>query len=108
MNWEVTTKGGGSEVVIVIASRAPQPDLERDVASFRRAAEAAPQPAYAQLSAHTTSVLRGIGGLMEAPEDGGSKTSMRLSDALRALPSKPEVARELWTWQIQLRNSTSN
>jgi len=105
MNWGVSSKGGGGEVVIVIASRTPQPDLERDIAAFRRAAEAS-RPVYAQLSVQTTTVLRGIGQLVEAPEDHSPRAPARLSSALRTLPKAPGGGRSIWTWQIALRNTT--
>ena len=101
VNWQVTS-AGGKESVIVVASRKPQTDLERDIAGFPLASAERPV-VYGEVSSQTLATLRGIGGYTAARptgENGGG----RLSTVLRNLPGGVTSAQDPWIWQIELSN----
>jgi hypothetical protein len=103
MTWEVTS-AGGKEKFLVIASRRPLQELERDIAQLPRA-EQGRQVAYAQVSPESIQVLRGVGGLAPAPSSAaGSGASDRLSDVARSLSTAAARESGIWTWEIQLEN----
>jgi hypothetical protein len=101
--WKVTS-AGGREHVIVVATRRPQADLERDIAGFPAASPDRPV-AYGQLTARTIrGLLRGIGGVELGGPTMAPETSRRLSTVVAALPAGPSRSREVWTWQFELEN----
>ena len=100
VDWQVTS-AGGRETILVLASRHPLPDLEREIAAVPRPSAAAPV-VYGRLSTGAPYRLRGITGLVPAREASGG--APRLSDVLRRAASDPARAADLWTWQITLEN----
>jgi tRNA A-37 threonylcarbamoyl transferase component Bud32 len=99
-DWQVTS-AGGKESVITIASRMPLADLERDVASFQRA-ESGHAVTFGKVSGTALHALRGIGGL--ANDGGSTGRAGSLSQALKSLSSKEEIAGNIWVWQMELDN----
>jgi serine/threonine protein kinase len=97
LSWRVTS-AGGTETVIVVATRAPYEVLEREIAGFPRASLDHPV-SYGRLSEGTLTRLRGIGGMTEA---NAPHAQRRLADLLRGLASGDSTAP--WTWQIELAN----
>lgn len=101
MTWEVTS-AGGREKFLVIASRQPLDDLERDIARIPRAEQGRPV-AYAQVSPESLQTLRGVGGLTPAPSSGAGAAD-RLSDLARSLSTAAATESGMWTWEIDLEN----
>lgn len=102
MTWAVTS-AGGREAFLVIASRHPLEDLERDIAGLPRA-EAGRPITYPPVSVQTLEKLRGIGGL--APDEvplAGTQSS-RLAGIARSLAADAARDSGIWTWEIELEN----
>ena len=102
MTWAVTNPGG-REDFLVVASRTPLPDLERDLARLPRV-EKGREIAYAPVSPETMQTLRGIGGLIKERPSPGAGEEPRLSGIARDLSSGAENRNGIWTWRIQLDN----
>ncbi len=93
-DWKVTS-AGGAEVLLVVAARAPLPDLERRLGELSAAARSSP-------SSTSGVTLRGVGGLTDAaaPVPGGD-----LLDGLEAeLRHRPAGVDPVWTRRFELRN----
>lgn len=96
--WEVTSTGG-EEMLVLIASAEPLPELESEMASIPNAGSA---QAIELDTARVADGLRGIAGVVTAPEStepAGEVTLSQLSEHL--LDSHSEG---LQIWQIRLRN----
>ena len=102
MTWEVTS-AGGREAFLVIASRHPLEDLERDIARLPRAEQGRPIT-YAPVSVGTLERLRGIGGLAPVEVLPAGTQSGRLAGIARSLAAKAARDRGIWTWEIELEN----
>jgi serine/threonine-protein kinase len=101
-NWQVTSVGG-SESIVVIASRTPLSELEEDIARLPHAREGA-AITYATASPRTVRVLRGITGLAGEASTSEAKMPHRLNESVhRAVTSGPHAS-DVWVWQTQLAN----
>jgi len=98
-NWEVTSPGGNEDLV-VIASRKPLTEVERELSTIPKAEPGTPVQ-YRELDEKALRTLRGIGGTVPAPANTGSE---RLSEILSDLAKKPDRGRDLWIWQARLVN----
>lgn len=98
--WTVTSRGG-EETLLVIASREPLEDLERQISDLPRAGSAG---AVAIGDERLGSVLRGIGGLSSEPASQHSLDSPSLSTLSAQLMATG--ARGLEVWEIRLQNPT--
>jgi hypothetical protein len=101
VSWEVTS-AGGREHVIVLASRKPLPDVEREIAALPTATVGRPV-SYARLSGRTVTLLRGIGGVRVDPSATAPAKS-RLSDLLGSLSEGSSARGDVWAWQFELEN----
>ncbi len=99
VNWQVTSVGG-SETVIVLASRKPLVELEDEIESFPKTQVDAPI-SYHSVSPEAMASLRGIGGMMEALSTESSPPG-RLADVLGKLPAG--ATGDVWVWQMVLLN----
>jgi hypothetical protein len=93
-NWQVTS-AGGTEVILVIASRAPLLDLERELVGFQMAAEDRAQSAPAE-------PLRGIGGLTRASRDAAGDSPLEAIHS--AMRSRHEEDGTVWVERFELVN----
>ncbi len=88
--WQVTS-AGGRERFLVIASRHPLPELERELAELTAA------------GSETAGVHRGVGGIAPAPPAGGGRR-----DALDTLVEHLDADRQrdgsVWVRQLELVN----
>ena len=101
MNWQVTS-AGGTETVLVVASRVPLAELEREIAAFPRTDRRTPGT-YGRLSGPGLRRLRGIGGMAEAETTPARPSRGRLSGLLRDFPApRATDTGEPWVWQIEL------
>ncbi len=97
--WDVTSSGG-SEVLLVVASRKPLPDLERELAGLTPAQPGGPVEIG---KPEVIDRLRGIGGFSarrtEAPEG-----APRVADINRRVSLKTSRHSGVWSWEIRLAN----
>ncbi len=100
--WEVTS-AGGTEKFLVIASRHPLEDLERDIAQVPRAAQGR-QVTYAPVSSQSVGRLRGVGGRTVVESAPGEASAQVLSGIAESLSSKTARESGIWTWRIQFDN----
>ena len=105
MTWKITS-AGSKAVLLVIASRGPLENLERDIESIPRA-EQGRQIVYAQVSKATIKGLRGMGGMAPADSIPGNGAGDQLTGILQDLPTAAGTASDIWTWQIELENPGS-
>ena len=98
-NWQVTS-AGGSETVVVVASRAPIEALERGLRELPPAHPGRPVT-YGRLDSTGVDLLRGIGGMRQSTVAGRPRTS-RLAKVLSA--SLRVGADAPWIWRIRLEN----
>jgi hypothetical protein len=104
-DWQVTS-AGGSETVMVVASRARMPELERKLHDLETAQPDRPV-AYGGTDTSagdvTGDIMRGIGGMrasaLPSQDAGGRRLARLLSGALPAGGDAP------WVWSIRLGNS---
>jgi len=99
-DWQVTS-AGGHESVIAIASKAPIPELESDIAGFPHADHQRPV-VYGHVGARTLERLRGITGVVQQ-ESLPSGPPHGLSSALQRL-GNTSASPDVWMWQIRLAN----
>jgi hypothetical protein len=98
--WSATS-AGGTESFMTIASPEALPALERAIAEFPTAQPGRPF----RLSAEAVDRIRGIGGLVEAPEETPTAGASRLTDVLaRALGTTDSGNKRVWFQQLQLQN----
>jgi hypothetical protein len=102
IDWQVTS-AGGHETVVVLASREPLADLEREISSFPHARIGQPV-AYGSIDPDRIGRTRGIGGMTPAPQPRRPAGGSALSELVRRIHSEGPDARDPWTWQIQLEN----
>ncbi len=102
MNWRVSSPGGREEI-LVVASRKPLPDLERDLAKLPRA-EKGREIAYPLLGPESRNTLRGVGGLApdRTPEE--KEAAQRVPDVARGFSAGAGNRNGIWVWRIQLQN----
>lgn len=97
VNWNVTSPGG-TETIVVVASKYPQQEFETEIASIPAPQLDAPVT-YQEVSPGALQVLRGIGGLAPTP-----KGQSAVTGALQRLNADSIAASDFWTWQISLQN----
>lgn len=95
LSWQVTS-AGGQETFLVIASRQPLQEVEREVASLPQAREGEPV-SYAELPERSLEQLRGVTGLVESP------APSRLAALARGLSRRGDSG-QIWLQTIELRN----
>ena len=90
-------------MIMVIASREAQIDLERELA---RLPEASPEGAtnYAYVPEETKVRLRGIGRVVTGAPPSAAGSGGRLADVIGNLPGSGRGTDDVWLWQIQLEN----
>ena len=98
VNWTVTSPGG-RETIVVVASKYPQQEFEKELASIPAPKVDAPI-AYQEVSPQALQVVRGIGGLTTAAPKGQDA----VAGALQKLNADSIAASDFWTWQISLQN----
>ena len=98
-NWEVSSVGG-EESFLVLASKRPLEELERQIAGLPRAGSAG----AVSIGEETIDVLRGIGGLAESPLQETSVRHKRLSDMFAKTAGPSTSKSGIWIWQIRLSN----
>jgi eukaryotic-like serine/threonine-protein kinase len=95
-DWRVSSRGGGEEF-IVLASRTPLDDLEKEIASLPSARVGG--AGETRPGGEAASALRGVGALTPEPASADSN-GRRLSESLgRLQQSRPDV----WVWKLALR-----
>jgi serine/threonine protein kinase len=102
VTWEITSVGG-TENLLVIASRRLQSEVEVEIATLPRA-EPGRQIVYAPLSRRSVAVLRGIGGLAESEAPAGSRGDV-LNSIAQSLTSRSTGRSDFWIWHLQLENN---
>jgi len=100
LSWGVSSSNG-DETVVVLALRRPQRALDEQLAQLPQASSAG----FPQLSQAGVRALRGLATLVEEPTTATVPTP-RVSELL-AQVQKGRRDRDLWTWQIHLRNPSS-
>ena len=101
--WRVTS-AGGTETFLVLASREPLEELEKDFEKFNLAA---PERSVMYPRARTETVvqtLRGIGGLTPMEASPQRSTTNQLVEIARSIEKGPNPAHGIWSWEIQLQN----
>jgi hypothetical protein len=104
VTWEITSVGG-TENLLVIASRRLQSEVEVELATLPRA-EPGRQIVYAPLSRRSVAVLRGIGGLAESEAPVGARGDV-LNSIAQSLTSRSSGRSDFWIWHLQLENSSA-
>jgi len=101
--WSVTS-AGGREHFLVVASPEPVPEIEAELDRLPAAAPGRPVE-YARVGEEAVSRLRGVGGVVDAPE-GASRPARRPAafDRFRALAGRESDVRGVWVRQIVLEN----
>ncbi|HZM71400.1 MAG TPA: serine/threonine-protein kinase [Candidatus Cryosericum sp.] len=102
VTWEITSVGG-TENLLVIASRGRQAEVEVELSNLPRA-EPGRQIVYAPLSRRSVAVLRGIGGLAEQETPAGTHGDV-LSSIAQSLTSRSSGRGDFWIWHLQLQNN---
>jgi serine/threonine protein kinase len=99
--WEVTSRGG-REHFLVVASRKPVADIERDL---KRLPEAKPgRPIlYASVDTSTVERLRGVGGVAPLPA-GTSPPGGSAFESFQVLAGRERVVQDIWVRKITLEN----
>jgi hypothetical protein len=107
-DWQVTS-AGGNETFLIIASRHPLPAIERQVAALEHASPGHDAPnavshdvSYAALSARSLGDLRGVAGMVPAPDDPPAAGGGELQALARRLARAP--ADQVWTRLIRVAN----
>lgn len=95
--WDVTT-AGGTETLLVIASRDPVADLKETMDQLAQVGGAGPVPdrVFAQ--------LRGIGGLNPEAIDPAGGTDSPIADVTSRLTVRAAKNSGLWIWEMMLSN----
>jgi serine/threonine protein kinase len=99
-NFWVVSSVGGEEEFLVIASRDPLKNFERQIAGIPPAGSAG----AATLSARAIGTLRGIGGLAEASEPAGNDPWRPLAGIVEGIKERAEDDGGIWAWAIRLQN----
>ncbi len=97
--WGVTSTGG-EEAFIVIASREPLKNFERQIAGIPPAGSAG----AATLSARAIGTLRGIGGLEAESQPGSDDPWRPLAGIVDGIKERAAGDNGLWAWEIRLQN----
>jgi len=97
--WEVTSVGG-EESFLVFASKRPLEKLEQRIADLPRTGSAD----AVRVGEKTIDLLRGIGGLSEAPPRDGSARHERLSEMFAGSAGSTAGKSGVWAWKIRLSN----
>ena len=100
--WEVTS-AGGKEQFLVIASRRPLRELDRDLSNIPRVERGRPV-VYAPVGSQSVRILRGVGGLAEVNTVQGGQAKSVLTEIAATLSGEAQKAGGLWVWEIQLDN----
>jgi tRNA A-37 threonylcarbamoyl transferase component Bud32 len=101
--WQVTSSEG-AESILVVASRRPLPDLEREIAGFPHA-ESGRAVTGRQMNPQAVARLtRGIGGMVGADSGAAGGSQGALSRLARTLPQRSESAGDVWIRLFQLEN----
>jgi hypothetical protein len=101
-DWRVTS-AGGSESILLIASRHALRELEQDLSNLAPVRSGAPVR-YPALSAHAARALRGIGGIEQDSTSSAAKPGARLAEALEHVPPDGNRTRDVWIWEARLPN----
>jgi len=102
-DWQVTSSGG-REHFLIFASPERMGALETMLAALPRPEGGRPINA-APVAPATAQLLRGIGGLATAPEQGSATRPARLSAQFTTpLPAATETASGVWVRQLTVRN----
>lgn len=97
--WQVDSTGG-REAFLIVASRKPLPDLERELAMVKRASLDTP----AEVPRDLVSALRGIGTVAkEEPRSDAPGTSRNIRKSLKKL-GDPEEGGGVWIREVLLEN----
>ncbi len=96
----VVSSAGGEEAFIVIASREPLKNFERQIAGIAPAGSAG----EVTLSARAIGTLRGIGGLEAESQPGGDDRRRPLAGIVDGIKERAAGDDGLWAWEIRLQN----
>jgi len=99
-DWQVTS-AGGTETFLIVASRRPLAAIEQQVAALEHATPGH-EVAYAALSAQALHDLRGVAGMVPAPDDAPAAPGGALRSLARRLAREPRG--EVWTRLVHARN----
>ena len=98
--WEVTS-AGGQETFLVIASRKPLLEIERQLARLPAADQG---NSVDKLTLQTDQRLRGLGALAEATPPVDGEATRRILAVSRRLSQRAAGDDGIWVWEIQLDN----
>jgi hypothetical protein len=99
-SWQVTSVGG-RETILIIASREPLRELEKEISGFPQALPGAPV-GYAELSGKTVRSLRGMGGILTTGSPKAGRDS--LSDALLKVAGGKGKGSSIWISRYEFEN----
>lgn len=99
--WQVTSRGG-REHFLVVASRAPIAEIERELTRLPVARPGHPIR-YARLTAPVLERLRGVGGVVEVPAEAAPRRAGAF-DRFQALAGREAVKDSVWVRAITLEN----
>lgn len=97
--WDVTS-AGGQEAFLVIASREPLEEFEREIAHFPRAGS----EGHYDLTARAAQILRGIGGLTEVTPQASNGAGRPLSGIFQGIKGRAANESGIWAWEFHLDN----
>lgn len=99
-DWQVTS-AGGHETFLIVASRRPLPAIEQEVAALEHASTGH-DVTYAALPPSAMDDLRGVAGMVPAPQEPPAAAGGRLEALAKRLSRAPRS--EVWVRLIRARN----
>jgi serine/threonine protein kinase len=100
-SWTVTSRGG-REHFLVVASRGPVADIERELGRLPAAKPGRPIQ-YAAVDTSTIGRLRAVGGVQPLPP-GAAQHRSSAFDRFQALAGRETVTEDIWVRKITLEN----
>jgi hypothetical protein len=110
-DWSVTS-AGGTETILVVASREPLSSLDAEIAAMTpaspgRAPAAAEAPIYPPLEPAALDGLRGIAGLVPSGGSPGDAPGSRLARIAEAMRDRAAGSGGIWLREYQLPNAAT-